>query len=375
VFLQVGGEQVQGQAPRYVPATNELFFSKVESTDPLRWKPWVIRNLELPPPSGSSDLSKAGSIKQLELVRQFPDKGKVRLDVVFAPDSRHVLTADGDHRVLMWDVETGKPTVICEQGLASRGIAVSPDGSLVAACGRGDPIIHLLNTNTAQIVRTFSGHTDEVPDMAFSPNGRHLLSGSIDKTVRKWDVETGKELLNLEHLHMVNGVAFSPDGNRVVSTARHWLVLWDAATGEKIKETESPGKLTFTGVAYSKDGRHLLTFRRSTESEPTDVLLLWDAETFTLIRRFEGHTKGVRSAVFSPDDRMIVSGGADKTLRVWNVQTGEEIARHEADNHYTNHIAVSPDGRYIVSGGGQYTEGRKPMDDGDHALRLFRMPR
>jgi WD40 repeat protein len=299
----------------------------------------------------------------------------MRLDVVFAPDSRHVLTGDGDQCVRIWDVETGKMTLTSERGPARVGIAVSPDGKLIASHGGlENRVVDLLDASTGQVVRTLTGHTLGVRDVAFSSDSRRLLSASSDRTVRIWDVAAGKELLKLDHRHMVGGVALSPDGKRLASTANLWLTLWDVDTAEKIKETEIPGS-SFGGPAYSKDGRHLLTVQRLRGSEPSGFLVLWEAETLTIIRRFEGHTKGIRSAVFSPDGRMIVSGSGDKTLRVWDVQTGREIARHEADNHYTNHVAVSPDGRYIVCGGGQYTEGRKPLDDGDHALRLFRLPK
>jgi len=300
------------------------------------------------------------------------------VDVAFTPDSRRVLSLAGGLRI--WNVETGELIRECERfrEFAGGGVAVSPDGSL-AATGHSENIIRLTDTASGQVIRTITAHTGDPPnvrDVAFSPDGHRLLSGGGgDDALRMWDVETGQELLKLENFESdVCSVAFSPDGARFACVSGRTIHVWDAATRAKIKDAmrDRAIVITLARLAYSKDGRYLVTIGTHYPSLQSD-LSLWDADTLTLIRGFEGHTGTIASAVFSPDGRMILSGSEDKTLRVWDVETGKEIARHEADSHYTNHVAVSPDGRYIVSGGGKYVEDGKGIDDGDHALRLFRM--
>jgi hypothetical protein len=144
---------------------------------------------------------------------------------------------------------------------------------------------------------TFEGHGDPVNAVAFSPDGRRIVSGSDDNTLRLWDAETGAAVgAPLEgHGGSVRAVAFSPDGRRIVSGS------WDK------------------------------------------TLRLWDAETGAAVGApLEGHGDWVRAVAFSPDGRRIVSGSWDKTLRLWDAASGAELARFEGDAGIAT-IAVTPD--------------------------------
>jgi WD40 repeat protein len=134
--------------------------------------------------------------------------------------------------------------------------------------------IQVWDAATGQLLRLFDGHSSRVSSAAWSPNGRHILSGSHDETLRLWDVVTGECLRTFKgHTSWVDSVAWSPDGSLVVSgSADKTLRLWSAITGMclRILEAHSSG---VTSVAWSPDGKHVLS--GSTDRD----LRLWDANT------------------------------------------------------------------------------------------------
>jgi WD40 repeat protein len=151
--------------------------------------------------------------------------------------------------------------------------------------------------------------------VAFSPDGKKLASGGHFRMAHLWDMSNGKELKRFkEHRNYVYTVAFSPDGNRLLSAGG------DSANGQVLP--------------------------------PDCSIRLWDVMTGKEVRRFEGHTKSVRSVAFSPDGRQALSGSDDQTLRLWEVKTGKEIRQFKGHSSTIWSVAFSPDGRHVLSGSG-----------------------
>jgi glutamine cyclotransferase len=190
-------------------------------------------------------------------------------------------------------------------------------------------------------IKKFEGHTEEVKSVAFSSDGRYGASGSVDQSVRIWDLATGKEEQVLKgHSKQVWGVAFHPNNRQVFSaswdtTAR----LWDIKTGNEVRRYQHP--IDANGIAVSRDGGSILT------GCDNHSVYLWNASSGEEIKRFSGHTGFVYGVAFAPDGRHIASGSVDKSARVFDLTTGQQVKAFEGHGNAVTQVAFSPDSRHL----------------------------
>jgi WD40 repeat protein/serine/threonine protein kinase len=273
--------------------------------------------------------------------------------VALSPDGRHIVSGSFDHTVKVWDMAPGQERLPRWDRYYLTCLALSRDGKRFIGSGG-----HLdINGASTQVTiwdeargyepLTLRGHTSGVTCLDVSPDGRRVVSGSFDETVKVWDTDKRQEPLTLRgHTLGVDKLALSPDGRRVVSISDQGksVKVWDADTGEE--------PVTLRGItggifcaAFSPDGRRIVG------GGGEHTVKVWDADTGQEVQTLRGHEGNVYSVAVSPDGRRIVSGSDDRTVKVWDADTGQNTLTLRGHTREVLHVAVSPDGRRIASAG------------------------
>jgi WD40 repeat protein len=215
-----------------------------------------------------------------------------------------------------------------------------PDGHIVS--GSMDNTLRVWDGATGVCERVLEGHTSRVSCLAVS--GGRVVSGSDDKSLRVWDAVTGAcERVLAGHTKTVNCLAVLPDGRVVSGSDDKSLRVWDAVTGacESMLAGHTEGVRC---LAVLPDGRRIMS------GSDDKSLRIWDAATGACERVLEGHTERVICLAVLPDGR-VVSGSRDFKLRVWDAATGACERVLEGHTKGLSCLAVLPDGR-VVSGSG-----------------------
>ncbi|HEX8729146.1 MAG TPA: AAA family ATPase [Ktedonobacterales bacterium] len=223
------------------------------------------------------------------------------------------------------------------------GCALNTDGTLALSASY-DKTLRLWEVASGRELRRLEGHTGPVWGCALSTDGALALSASSDKTLRLWEVASGRELQRLEgHTDMVAGCALSADGRLALSAS--WdktLRLWEVASGRELRRLEGHTDRVL-GCALNTDGTLALS------ASYDNMLRLWEVASGRELRRFEGHTSAVYGCALSTDGALALSASSDTMLRVWEVASGRELQRLEGHTSAVDDCALSADGRLALS--------------------------
>jgi WD40 repeat protein/serine/threonine protein kinase len=279
--------------------------------------------------------------------------------LALSPDNQFLVLA-GDSQVRILDAQTGRLVVelVQPQEETNAPVAFSPDGRfLITGCG--DKELNIWNTSSWQRQMKLQGHGGAMIEQAvFSPDGRLLASASR----RVWDDSDANDVIiwdleNRSPLHILRGlgggacsVAFSPDGLRLATGGCEdpTIRIWDVQTGQETL-TLRGHKETIFGLAFSPNGHRLYS------AGADHMVRVWDGtpaenRVGPELQVLRGHEGRINSVAFTHDSRSLVSGGMDRTVRLWDITTGRELRTliHGPSPVYA--VAFSPDGAVLATG-------------------------
>jgi WD40 repeat protein/serine/threonine protein kinase len=259
------------------------------------------------------------------------------------------LRSSARYLVAGWSANLAACTLMHDSSVEE--LAFSPDGRTVLT-GSTDNTARLWDAATGKPIGEPLRYKGLISAVAFSPDGRTAFTGSStlplpgvsDELARLWNVDTGKPIGEpLRHKYAVNAVAFNPDGRTVLTGSDEFARLWDAVTGRPIGEPlHHEGGVS--AVAFSPDGRTALTGSKDKTAR------LWDLSTGKPVGEPLRHNEGVNAVAFSPDGRIVLTGSQDDTARLWDAATGKPIGEPLPHVYSVTAVAFSPDGRTVLTG-------------------------
>ena len=262
-----------------------------------------------------------------------------------SPDGK-VVAYGGSGEIKLLDVSTGKEMARVDRDLAFT-TAISPDGKVLAT--GHIKAIKLWDATTGQALATLDDNTKNILQVAFSPDGKLLATAEVG-ALRLWDLAMKKELRRLvsdkPEERILHGVAFSPDGKTLASAEGRakTVKLWEVATGKELKTFEEHTGWTL-GVAFSPDGKTLAV------SDGNGQVKLWDVNTRKEKTSLKWQTYGRRPLAFSPDGKLLATTGGDShNIMLWDVKTGKDLVALEHKDRVWS-VDFSGDGKTIVTAG------------------------
>ena len=257
------------------------------------------------------------------------------LSVDISQDGQTIVSGGADTTVRLWDPQGGAIATLEAHQEPVNAVAIHPTQSLMASAGE---TIRLWDLQGNPVGLPIEGHEETINTVAFTPDGQRLISGSDDRTIRIWDLQGNPVGPPIEgHTDDVNAIAFSPDGQRFVSTSRdQTLRLWDI-DGSPMAGPFNGHLSDVVDVAWSLDGQYIVSASRD------QTLRLWDLRGKPIGNPLTGHNATASTILFSRDGQWLISANSDGFLRRWEGGTIEEWVEWGCDRIQAHSILQTPD--------------------------------
>lgn len=258
---------------------------------------------------------------------------------IFSPNEKLLASSSRDLTARIWDVATGRELQKLYGFRCSvKAVTFSPDGRTIAAAGN-DGMLKLWDVKTGveqkSLVHINSADVDmSVYSVAFSRDGKKIYAGNGDGTISEWDVSSGKETRVWKaHDNTAFRLLFSPDYKLLASFGDSVVNLWDTSTWREVgtmSMIRTAGVSTHSGsIAFSHNGKLIAASDIGLDPKQNTYVyvqaLVWNVKTGEKLFTIEGHKFDIDGLAFTRDDRFLLTGSVDATIKFWDMATGENV--------------------------------------------------
>jgi len=254
--------------------------------------------------------------------------------------------------------DRGKPLLALSAHTAPvTAVAYSANSHMIAS-GSLDRSVRIWNAESGETARTLQGDPGAVSSVVFLPDGHRLASASLYGDITIWNVDTGKQLLPIQSAANVSWVsspavhalAVSPDGTRVASATggnNAAVTVWSASSGGALATFHGRGGRDedFQTVAFAPDGKTVVAGTKA------GTVYVWDALSGRILHTLTDHAGQVLSVAISPDGRRLAAAGDGNSVVIWNATSGQFLRSLASGSTLVEAIAFSLDGRFLAVGG------------------------
>ena len=225
----------------------------------------------------------------------------------------------------------------------------------------------ITSANDTVVALDTGGHTGIIRDLLYTNDGRYLISGSDDRTVRIWDVNRGVTVRTIrgyvEHgKGLITALALSPDEQLLAvgvlfphdekgSEVRSYLRIYDFESGKQVALLKGQRR-AIKSLTFSPDGKHLAAGEGEIKTQgqaDSPEIVIWNVSSRKVIQRLKGHSARLSNVIYTADGKKIISSSWDKTIRIWDLKNPEQVSVLSDHTERVSDIDLSPDGTEIVS--------------------------